>query len=160
MKPEDFAGTTPRLTVEDYFLGQTRAWGIFQDRSGRLRRQFTVDIVGEMRDGALILTEDFRYADGATERRTWHIRRLDAHHYEGRADDVIGVARGSAFGQALNWRYVLRLKLDGRDWDLNFDDWMFLQPDGVLINRAVVSKFGFRVGEVTLTFSKPLQANP
>jgi len=38
--------------------------------------------------------------------------------------------------------------------DVHFDDWMFLQPDGVLLNRARVSKFGFTVGEVTLAFYK------
>jgi hypothetical protein len=35
---------------------------------------------------------------------------------------------------------------------------MYLQPDGVLINRATVSKFGFKVGEVTLFFSKGAKA--
>ena len=44
MKPEDYADTTPRFDVMSYFLGESRAWGIFQDRSGQVRRQFTVDI--------------------------------------------------------------------------------------------------------------------
>ena len=37
---------------------------------------------------------------------------------------------------------------------VRFDDWMFLQPDGVLINRATVSKFGINIGTVTLFFKK------
>ena len=38
--------------------------------------------------------------------------------------------------------------------EVEFDDWMFLQADGVMINRAVISKFGIDLGEVTIAFSK------
>lgn len=155
MQAKDFAGTTPRLDLFDYFAGQTRAWGIFQGRSGELKRQFTVDIQGEIEGDSLTLTEDFVYADGELQQRIWHITRLDEHRYAGRADDVVGVAEGLAYGQALNWRYTLQLPFRGGTIEVALDDWMFLQPDGVLANRAVVSKFGLKVGEVTLFFRKP-----
>lgn len=154
MKPGDFAGTEPRLDLFGYFEGRTRAWGIFQDRSGKLQRQFTVDILGVVEGDRLTLTEDFLYADGETQQRIWVIDRLDEHRFEGRADDVIGHAEGLAYGQALNWRYTMALPYRGSTIEVRFDDWMFLQPDEVLVNRATVSKFGFRVGEVTLFFSK------
>ena len=154
MKPKDFEGTEPKLDLFDYFAGDTRAWGIFQDRSGNLQRQFTVDIRGEVVGEELTLTEDFEYADGEVQQRIWRIRRIDEHRYEGRADDVVGNASGLAYGQALNWRYTLRLPYRGSEINVKFDDWMFLQTDGVLVNRATVSKFGFRVGEVTLFFTK------
>ena len=48
----------------------------------------------------------------------------------------------------------MRLPYRGSEIDVVFDDWMFLQPDDVLVNRATVSKFGFKVGEVTLFFTK------
>ena len=38
--------------------------------------------------------------------------------------------------------------------DVDFDDWMFLMGDGVMLNRSVMSKWGFRLGEVTLSFYK------
>ena len=154
MQPKDFEGTQPRLELFDYFAGNTRAWGIFQDRSGNLQRQFTVDIRGEVEGDELTLTEDFVYADGETQQRIWRIRRIDEHRYEGRADDVVGTATGLAYGNALNWTYTLRLPYRGNEINVKFDDWMFLQTDGVLVNRAQVSKFGFKVGEVTLFFIK------
>ena len=154
MKPEDYAGTEPRFVIEDYFTGKTRAWGIVQDRSGKVRRQFTVDIHGEWEGTEFVLREDFSYRDGEQQQRTWRIRKLDEHTYVGRAADVVGEARGTAYGNALNWRYTLRLNVDDKTWDINFDDWMFLHEDGVLINRAEMSKFGFRVGEVTLVFQR------
>lgn len=154
MKPEDFAERSPRLVVEDYFTGQTRAWGIFEDRFGNVRSEFVVDIEGQWDGQALVLDEHFLYADGKTERRVWRINRIDANTYEGRADDVVGTATGRTFGNALNWRYTLDLKVGERTWRVDFDDWMFLQPHGALINRARVSKWGLGVGEVTLFFQK------
>jgi hypothetical protein len=158
MQAKDFEGTTPRFDLFEYFAGDTRAWGIFESRSGELKRQFTVDIRGEVEGDSLTLTEDFVYADGETEQRIWRIKRLDEHRFEGRADDVVGTANGLAYGQALNWRYTLRLPFRDSTLEVKFDDWMYLQPDGVLINRATVSKFGFKVGEVTLFFSKGAKA--
>lgn len=151
---QHYADTQPRLDLFEYFNGQTRAWGIFQTRSGELKRRFTVDIRGEVDGDRLTLTEDFVYADGEVQQRIWRIRRLDEHHFEGRAADVVGVAEGASHGSALNWRYTMRLPVGERTFDVQFDDWMFLQPDGVLINRAEVSKFGFKVGEVTLFFTR------
>lgn len=154
---DDYRDTSPALDLFAYFAGETRAWGIFQDRSGMLKRRFTVDIVGRVDGDELTLEEDFVYDDGELQRRVWRIRRIDATRFEGRADDVIGVAQGAIAGSALNWRYTLRLPVGDRNFDVQFDDWMWLQPDGVLINRARVSKFGLRVGEVTLFFNKPAQ---
>jgi hypothetical protein len=160
MKAEDYAGTKPTLVLEEYFLGEVRAWGIFQDRSGKLRRQFTVDIDGRMEGEELVLTEDFVYADGERSQRIWRIRRIDEHRYEGRAADVVGVATGVAYGQALNWRYDLNLAVGDDTYRVHFDDWMFLHEDGVLVNRAAMSKLGIHLGDVTLFFQRKAQSNP
>lgn len=154
MKPEDFAGRTPTLLIEDYFVGQTRAWGIFQDRFGNVRRQFTVDIEGTWDGETLTLVEDFLYDDGEVEQRIWRITKTGDNDYEGQADGVIGVARGQAFGNALNWRYQFALAVGDSTLNVTFNDWLFLQDDSVLINRADVTKLGFRLGDVTLVFQK------
>jgi hypothetical protein len=158
MKPEDFAGRKPALMIEEYFAGRTKAWGMFQDRFGRLRRQFEVEIDGTWDGETLTLVEDFVYDDGETEQRIWRIKKLGPHAYEGRAEGVIGVAEGMAYGNALNWRYDMDLKVGEGTWRVHFNDWMFLQPNGVLINRARVTKFGLEIGEVTLFFMKGAQA--
>jgi len=155
MQPEDFKDTGPKLKIEEYFLGETRAWGIFEDRFGKLRRQFVVDITGTMDGDERVLDERFDYADGEKDRRVWRIRKLDEHNYEGRADDIIGVAKGVSYGNALNWSYDLDLQIGDNSLRVHFNDWMFLQPDGVLMNRARVTKWGFDIGEVTLMF-KPV----
>jgi len=49
---------------------------------------------------------------------------------------------------------VLALPVDDKVYNVDFDDWMFLMDDKVMLNRSVMSKFGFRLGEVTLSFVK------
>lgn len=154
MKVEDFSGKEPRLVLEEYFLGNTFAVGIFQDRFGNLRREFKVDIVGEWDGETLTLTEDFLYDDGETEQRIWKLTKLDDHRYEGTTDGVVGTATGAAYGNAFNWLYTFDLKVGDGTWRVDFDDWMFLQSGGVLINTATVSKWGFKLGTVTLSFHK------
>jgi len=45
--------------------------------------------------------------------------------------------------------------VDGKVYDVQFDDWMYLVDEKVMLNKAVMSKFGIRLGEVTLSFTKP-----
>lgn len=145
----------PKLDIYSYFNGTTRGWGIVQDRSGKMTRQFIVAIDGTINQaGELVLTEDFTWNDGEKTQRIWTIARNNEQSYSGRAADVQGEARGFASGNALNWRYDLLLAVDGSEWNISFDDWMFLQPEGILLNRASMKKFGFRVGEVTIAFQK------
>lgn len=155
VSPRQYEGVEPAFVLEEYFVGKVEAWGLFQGRSGEVQRRFSVIIDGRMEGDTLVLDERFRYADGERDRRVWRIERIDAHRYEGRADDVIGVARGERYGNALRWQYTLRLETeDGSTWDLAFDDWMYRLDDAVVVNRAEVSKFGITVGEVTLFFRK------
>ena len=94
------------------------------------------------------------YDDGEKDRRVWTIKILDDGNYSGTADDVIGKATGKASGNALNWSYKLNLKLKDSSVKVDFDDWMFLQENNILINRAEVKKWGLKIGVVTITFLK------
>lgn len=154
MKPEDFANRQPRLQIEEFFAGKTKAWGIFEDRFGNLRREFVVDIDGAWDGRTLTLDERFVYSDGEKDRRVWTITKHDQHTYTGAAGDVIGTAQGKSYGNALNWSYDMNLKVGGDTWKVRFDDWMFLQPGGVLLNRAVVRRWGIAIGTVTLAFAR------
>ena len=40
MKPTDFKDQKPRLVIEDVLSGNVKAWGILQNRSGEVTRQF------------------------------------------------------------------------------------------------------------------------
>lgn len=157
MKPEEFVDKEPLLILEDYFSGKTKAWGLVEDMFGRVIRQFEVDINGTWDGKILVLDEHFVFDDGEKSYRQWRITKLGAGTYEGEADDVVGLALGQSYGNALNWKYVLNLKMSGnRTIKIKFDDWMFLQSDGVLLNRAKMKKFGIGVGQISLAFKKDL----
>ena len=153
--PADYAAEQPVFDLRAYFNGPLTAHGIFTDRSGRLVKRFTVKLVGRWDGPKGVLEEDFVYSDGSTQRRVWRLTDLGQGRWQGEADDVVGVATGQSAGNALNWRYTLSLPVDGRVYHVQFDDWMFLMDDRVLLNKAVMSKFGITLGEVTLSFHKP-----
>ncbi|MEM7329315.1 MAG: DUF3833 domain-containing protein [Pseudomonadota bacterium] len=142
------------LVLEDYFLGETTAYGVFEDRFGKVRRSFKVDITGTLENGVLTLDERFVYDDGERDTRVWNIEILGDGAYRGTAGDVPGLAEGRVIGNAFNWKYKVDLKVGDSTWNVGFDDWMYLLEDNVLLNRAYVTRFGIRIGEVTIAFQK------
>jgi hypothetical protein len=159
-KINDFAGAKPPLVLADYFVGQTTATGVFEDRFGKIRRQFVVKLTGTVSGDTLTLDERFVYNDGETQTRIWKLTKTSTTTYEGRADDIIGVAKGVVAGNALNFKYDVNLRVgknkDGspKFWKVRFNDWLFLQPNGVMLNRAYVTRFGLDIGSVTIAFNR------
>ncbi len=149
-----FADSPRPFALETYFEGQTTAYGLFEDRFGTVRRQFRVDITGEIEGDRLTLTEYFFYDDGERDTRVWEIDILGDGRYGGRAADVTDYATGQVSGNAFNWKYKVDLKVGDSVWNVGFDDWMFLMEDDVLLNRAYVTRYGVEIGQVTIAFRK------
>ena len=169
----DYAADRPLLDLRQYFSGRVEGWGMFQDRSGKVLKRFHVVIDAKWQGDTGTLDERFTWSDGPgggnPERRVWTLTDLGGGRYSGSAGDVVGAAcgkavgqqrrrqgqfgaqRGEAAGNALRWRYVLALPVDGKVVEVDFDDWMYLVDDRVMLNRSFMSKYGFRLGEVTLT---------
>lgn len=150
----EFEDAPRQLVLEEYFIGETTAYGVFEDRFGKVRRSFKVDITGTVENGVLTLDERFIYDDGERETRVWEIEILGNGAYRGTARDVPGYATGTVSGNAFNWKYKVDLKVGDSVWNVGFDDWMYLLEDNVLMNRAYVTRFGIRIGEVTIAFQK------
>ena len=147
----------PTLALEQFFEGESVAYGIFEDRFGNLRRQFRVNLRGTVRGNRLVLDEQFLYEDGEKAQRVWTIDKLEfgddgTVRYQGKASDIEGRANGRVSGNGLNWRYDVALKMGGRELEVHFDDWIYRQSADIAINRAYVSKFGVEIGSVTIVF--------
>ena len=151
---EGYAQERPVLDLARYFNGVVDAHGIFQDRSGQIVRRFTVVMDCRWEGDQGVLDEAFTYSDGTTQRRIWRLIKHADGHYTGTADDVVGTARGQTQGNAFRWGYTLALPVDGKVYHVDFDDWMYLIDERVMLNRATMSKFGVRLGEITLSFTK------
>ena len=154
----DYAREQPKLDMRQYFNGTLDAYGVFTDRSGKVVRRFTVVMTcswsGSAGQEIGVLDEEFTYSDGTRDRRVWTLKRTGEGRYVGTAADVEGQALGEESGNAFRFGYTLRLPVDGRTFEVQFDDWMYLMDQRVMLNKAVMSKFGVRLGEVTLSFVK------
>jgi hypothetical protein len=153
-KVTDYAAQKPVLELRDYFNGTLDAYGVFTDRSGQVVKRFTVVMECSWQGDQGVLDEAFSYSDGTTQRRVWRLQRLADGRFTGQADDVVGTAQGQQSGNAFHWTYTLALPVDGRVIEVQFDDWMYLMSDKVMLNKAAMRKWGVGLGEVTLTFVK------
>lgn len=157
VEPQIYAKEQPPLDLRRYFDGGIEGHGAFLNRSGVAERRFVVRVKASWQGEVGTLDEDFVWSDGKTEKRIWSLRPVPGQpgRWTGTAADVVGEARGTVAGNALNWTYALRLKTEGGStYHIDFDDWMVLIDERVLLNRAVLRFWGFKVGEVLLSFRK------
>lgn len=155
--PQVYTGERPALDLKRYFDGQLEGHGMFIGRSGQVERRFVVTIKAHWQDETGTLDEDFVWSDGKRENRVWTLQPVAGQpgRWIGTAAGVIGQAQGVVAGNALNWRYMFALKTDGGStYNIDFDDGMFLIDERVMLNRAVMTFWGFKVGEVLISFRK------
>jgi len=149
-----YTGEKPVLDLRTYFNGTLDAYGVFTDRSGKVVKRFVVVMRCQWNGDDGVLDEAFTYSDGTTQKRVWRMKHLGNGRFSGTADDVVGTALGEQQGNAFRWGYTLRQPVGDKVYEVQFDDWMYLMDDRVMLNKAVMSKFGVRLGEVTLSFVK------
>jgi Protein of unknown function (DUF3833) len=142
-RPEHFALTT-------FLVGRTRAWGVFEDRFGRMRRRIEIEMNGVWRGPDFILDEHFVYDDGRTEQRQWVVRPKADGRFTATCADCIGEAMGTCTDGMIRMTYGFRLRLPSRVVTVDFDDRMYKMSDKTAVNRATVRKWGVKIGELAL----------
>ena len=154
-----YEAETPSFNLESFFNGRVDGWGIVLNRNNVVVRKFKVNVEGhftaDKSSGKLV--EKFFWSDGKREKRVWNLKKTADNKWGGTSDGVIGTAHGVVSGNALKWSYRYYLILEDSFFNklsVDFDDWMFLVENNVLMNRAVFSKFGFKLGTVIITFKK------
>ncbi len=142
------------LSLEGYFAGKSKAAGSFAAING-VRRQFDVDLTGRWDGKTLTLREDFRYADGERDTKTWRFTKLGPGRYSGTREDVVGNTTVRIDGRIATFNYVVNLGTAAKPNKVHFYDRMELQPDGTLVNTAWVTKYLFPVARTKVVFSRP-----
>ena len=151
---DEYVETRPALDLRTFLDGELRAYGMLQDRGGRMTRRFTATLQGSWNGEQGTLVEHFVFDDGEEQDRTWQLRHLGGGRYEGTAGDVIGLAAGKTSGSVFQWNYELDVPWRDGSISVTLDDWLYLVDERHLLNRTELSKFGFRVGELTLLIEK------
>lgn len=153
-KINQYANNTPKLELQNFLNGKITGYGIVEDYKANITRRFNFSGVANWDGDNGNFDEKIIYSDGKVESRIWSIHKISESKYEATTPDVIGKAEINVAGNAMNWKYVMNIKVDDSVYKINFDDWMYLMPDGQLINRNYFKKFGFTVGELTLFMQK------
>ena len=153
-----YAAGTPALDLRSYLSGTLLASGAFFGLTGRMERRFEIEMVGRWSGNRGTLDERLCYDDGETADRRWTLDFADDETFTATAPDVEGAAPGAQRGHAAVMRYRLRLPRPRGEIVVGMEDRFFLLDDGTLINRARMSKFGLKVGEVVAFFRRPAAA--
>lgn len=140
--------------LTSFLEGHTRAWGVFEDRFGRVRRRLAVDMHGRWQDGTFVLDERFEYDCDTVEMRTWRVVPLGGGRFRASCPDCVGDAMGECTIDSVRMSYRFRLKLESGEIVVTFDDRLYRIGESIAVNRATMSKWGIKLGELSLFFQR------
>ncbi len=149
-KPWDYTGG-PAFDVQKHLNGDILCDGVVYGPTGRVVSRFTGDFDVEWHGDTGVMRETFRYDDGTSRDRAWQLTLQPGGLIEARAEDVVGLAHGVVSGPAVQLRYRIRLPASAGGHVLDTVDWMYLTPDGTIVNRSQFRKFGIKVAELIAT---------
>lgn len=147
--PADYAAGAPAFELSEVLNGPLVSSGVIYGPTGRVATRFAAEMQGTWGAEGGTLAESFRFDSGRQLDRVWHIVLGADGRFTATADDVVGIGEGEAVGSAAVLRYRLRLPEGGREVDVT--DWLYLGPDGVIVNRAQFRRFGILLGEIVGT---------
>ncbi|GAA6170971.1 DUF3833 domain-containing protein [Colwellia sp. KU-HH00111] len=151
---EDYQTANASFDIKRYFSGNVIAWGIIEDYSNKVNRRFCVEINGTWQGDTGVLAEKFYYDDSEISYRNWQLTKHTDGSYTGKAEDVIGTAKGVHQGFAFQFNYTLALEIEDNTYQVNMDDWMYQLDEYRVMNKTTLSKFGIDLAQVTIFFDK------
>ena len=150
-----FAVQGPAFDPLGFFTGHARSWGVLENRSGAPTEWIRTDCVGHVEpDGSLTMIQHLTQQDGTTQERDWHMRRVAPGRFAATASDMVGTAHGKAAGRVFHWDWVLASAPGNPLLNVTLSQWMYLERDGTMVNRTVISKLGITLAQVTEQFQR------
>ncbi|MFM7445137.1 MAG: DUF3833 family protein [Tabrizicola sp.] len=150
-KPEDYANASPVFDLTRHLSGPLLLEGMIHGPTGRVTSRFTADAMGDWQGSVGTLRETFYYDTGRQQQREWKLKTFPDGRIEGTADDIVGTAHGQIAGSTVVMRYRCRLPAESGGHVLNVTDWMYLAPNGTIMNRSQFTKAGIMVAELVAT---------
>jgi hypothetical protein len=146
LPPQAFEGQGPEMRPERFFAGRTTSFGVLETRAGAPTDWLRVEGAGRTEpDGSFRLDQTVRWGKRHGGPRTWTLRRLDEHRYDGTLTDASGPVRAQAYGRLFHLRYPMK----GAP-GLSMEQWLYLQEDGrTVLNEATVTLLGVVVARLS-----------
>tara|TARA_R110000787_G_scaffold31711_2_gene84006 strand:- start:1358 stop:1918 length:561 start_codon:yes stop_codon:yes gene_type:complete len=149
--PQDYYDGFPAFVIKEHLKGKMICEGVIFGPLGRVTSSFVADFNITWDGDTGKMAEEFRYNDGSTQSREWNIMMGEDGHFTTTASDVPGTGRGIEAGSAVQMRYPIKLPDEIGGHLLKTVDWMYLTPNGTIVNRSQFRKFGFKVAELVAT---------
>lgn len=150
-KAQDYAGSGPEFDLRYYLNGNIRCQGVIFGPLGRVVSRFDADFKASWDGNHGIMSEHFRYDSGRTQNREWQLILGNDGHFQATAPDLVGQATGVQAGPSVELRYRIKLPDEVGGYVLSALDWMYLTPEGTIVNRSQFRKFGVKVAELIAT---------
>ncbi len=153
-KPEDYAEGAPEMDLRQHLNGPIKCEGVIYGPLGRVSSRFDADFMASWDGNKGVMKEHFRYDSGNTQDREWRLELGNDGSVKADADDLVGQGTGIQKGSALRLNYNIRLPKEAGGHVLGVTDWMYLTPNGTIVNRSQFRKFGIKVAELVATMRK------
>jgi len=150
-RPEDYAATGPIFNIREVLNGPLICEGVIYGPTGRVTSRFTADFEVTWTGNVGRMTEHFVYDTGAEQNREWTLTLGNDGAIRAEAPDVVGHGTGQQTGASVLLNYRIKLSEDAGGHVLDTTDWMYLTPNGSIMNRSQFRKFGIKVAELVAT---------
>lgn len=152
--PNDYQCTAPQFDLRHHLNGPMRCDGVIFGPLGRVVSRFTGDFDAEWQGNRGIMRENFQYDGGNQQDREWRLQIGNDGSVRAEADDLLGVGGGRQAGAAMVLKYRIRMPEQAGGHVLSVTDWMYVAPNGVVVNRSQFRKFGIKVAELVATIRR------
>lgn len=154
-RPEDYANEPgANLDIRTHLNGPLICEGVIYGPTGRVASRFVGEFEAHWTGNQGVMKEHFRYESGAEQHREWHLALGNDGRIRAKAADVVGEGEGHQSGPSVQLRYRIRLPEDSGGHVLDTTDWMYLAPNGTIVNRSQFRKFGIKVAELVATMRR------
>lgn len=153
-RPADYTEDSPVFDLRTHLSGPILCEGVVYGPLGRVASRFVGHFDARWDGNRGVMTEHFIYDSGETQDREWRLTLHTDGRIEALADDVPGEGRGWQTGPTVQLCYKLRLDGSAGGHVLDAVDWMYLAPNGTIVNRSQFRKFGIKVAELVATMRR------
>lgn len=149
--PSDYVEGQPQFDLRRHLNGPILCEGVIYGPLGRVTSRFVGEFDARWDGNSGVMKERFTYDNGSVQDREWHLRLGNDGSIKATAPDVVGTGTGTQMGSAVQLNYRIRLPDSAGGHVLDTVDWMYLAPNGTIVNRSQFRKFGIQVAELVAT---------
>ena len=150
-RPEDYSDGGPQFDVRTHLNGPVICEGVIYGPTGLVSSRFVGEFDCRWEGNVGTMNEVFTYDDGSVQERCWNLTVGNDGRIKALANDVVGEGAGQQLGSSVQLKYRYKLPESSGGHVLDTVDWMYLAPNGTIVNRSQFRKFGIKVAELVAT---------